>query len=126
MKNQITTTNASKLLAVVSRWAARIIGALLVILIVVIGIGEGMPNPFTQPPAVQIGFLALAMIMIGILAGWRWELAGGVISLAGWCLFVEAVIHSPRGLNWFFWALAMPGFPHVISALLRRHNKRQT
>ena len=50
MKNQITTTNASELLAVVSRWAARIIGALLVILIVVIGIGEGMPNPFTQPP----------------------------------------------------------------------------
>jgi len=126
MKNQITTTNASELLAVVSRWAARIIGTLLVILIVVIGIGEGMPNPFTQPPAVQIGFLALAMIMIGILAGWRWELAGGVISLAGWCLFVGAVTHFPRGLNWFFWALAMPGFLYVISALLRRHNKRQT
>jgi hypothetical protein len=126
MNNQITTTNISKLLAIVCRWAARIIGTLLAILIVVIGIGEGMPNPFTQPPAVQIGFLALAMIMIGILAGWRWELAGGVILLAGWCLFVGAVINSSRGLNWFFWALAMPGFLYVISALLRRHNKRQT
>ena len=128
MNNQIATTNSSKLLAVVSRWAARIIGALLVVLIVVIGIGEGMPNPFTQPPAVQIGFLALALIMIGILAGWRWELAGGVLSLAGWCLFFASVIGLKhlKQLNWFFLLLALPGILYLLSALLRRHDKRQT
>jgi len=118
--------NTTRLLTAVCRWAARIIGTLLVILVVVITIGERMPNPLTQPLGVQIGFLALAMIVIGILAGWRWELAGGAISLAGWCLFVGAVTNFPRGLNWFFWALAVPGFLYVISALLRRHNKRQT
>lgn len=95
-------------------------------MIVVIAVGEGMPNPLTQPPAVQIGFLALALIMIGILAGWRWELAGGVVSLAGWCLFVGAVTHFPRGLNGFMWALAAPGLLYVVSALSRRFNKRQT
>jgi hypothetical protein len=116
-----------KLLTAGCRWMARIIGSLLVVCVVIIAIGEGMPNPFTQPPMVQVGFLALAMIMAGILAGWRWELTGGVISLAGWCLFVGAVTHFPHGLNWFLWVLAMPGFLYVISALLRRHNnKRQT
>jgi hypothetical protein len=93
---------------------------------VCIAIGERMPNPFAQPAMAQVGFLALAMIVIGILVGWRWELAGGILSLAGWCLFLEPVKNSQRGLTWFIWTLALPGVLYVISALLRRHNKRQT
>ena len=115
----------SKLLTAVCRWLARIIGSLLVVFVVILAMGEGMPNPFTQPAMVQVGFLALALIMTGILAGWRWELAGGVISLAGWCLFVGSVTNFPRGLNWFIWILAMPGFLYVTSALLRRYNNKQ-
>jgi len=116
--------NKARLLTAMCRWAARIIGTLLVIAVVVIAIGEGMPNPFTQPPVVQIGFLALAMILIGILAGWRWELAGGILSLAGWCLFFGSVIGIKR-LNVFVSLLALPGILYLISAWLRRHNKRQ-
>jgi hypothetical protein len=112
------------LLAAVCRWTARVAGTLMVISAVVIAIGEGMPNPFTQPPVVQIGFLALAMILIGILAGWRWELAGGVLSLAGWCLFVGSVVHG-KSLNLFISLLALPGILYVVSAGLRWHNKRQ-
>ena len=89
---------------------------------VLIGVGEGLPNLLTQPLQVQIGFLALALVLIGILAGWRWELSGGVLSLLGWCLFVEAVIRSPRGLTWFVVALALPGAFYVTSALLRRYH----
>ena len=113
----------SIVIAALCRWTARVIGTLLVLLIVMIGIGEGMPNPFTQPPAVQVGFLALALLMIGILAGWRWELTGGVISLAGWCLFLASV---KCRLSCFVWALALPGVLYVISALLRRCKKGQT
>jgi hypothetical protein len=96
---------------------------LLVLIIVLFAIGEGMPNPFTQPISVQVGFLALALVMIGILGGWRWELAGGILSLAGWSLFVVAVIHPPRGLNWFVSALALPGLLYVAGALLRRYDE---
>ena len=92
----------SRLLTSVCRWMARILGSLVVVFVVIIAIGEGMPNPFAQPAMVQVGFLALTMIMMGILAGWRWELAGGVISLAGWCLFVGSVTDFKRGLTWFF------------------------
>jgi hypothetical protein len=113
----------SIVIAALCRWTARVISTLLVLLIVMIGIGEGMPNPFTQPPAVQVGFLALALLMIGILAGWQWELTGGIISLAGWCLFLASV---KCRLTCFVWALALPGVLYVISALLRRCKKGQT
>jgi len=116
--------NTTRLLAAACRWAARIIGTLLVLIIVLFAIGEGMPNPLTQPISVQIGFLALALVMIGILGGWRWELAGGTLSLVGWSLFVVAVMHPARGLNWFVGALALPGLLYVAGALLRRYDER--
>ena len=115
--------NTPRSLSAACRWTARIIGTLLVLLIVIIAIGEGMPNPLTQPMSVQVGFLALALVMIGILGGWRWELAGGTLSLVGWGLFVVAVMHPPRGLNWFVGALALPGALYVAGALLRRYDQ---
>jgi hypothetical protein len=113
-----------KLLAAVCRWTARIVGTLLVVSVVCIAIGEGMPNPFAQPAMIQVGFLALAMIVIGILAGWRWELFWGILSTVGWCLFVGSVVGVKR-LNVFISLLALPGILYLISARLKRHNKRQ-
>jgi hypothetical protein len=115
--------NPSKNAAALCRWTARIVGTLLVLICVSIAVGQGIPNPFTQPARVQVGFLALALIIIGILAGWRWELSGGIMSLLGWCLFLPAVITSPRGMNGFVMALALPGALYVTSALLRRHHQ---
>lgn len=112
-----------KRLATLCRWAGRILGTLFVVCIVTIGIGEGMPNPFTQPAPVQLGFLGLAIIMAGILAGWRWDLAPAIISLAGWCLFVLAVARPPRGANPFVIALALPGLLLLASARLRRRSQ---
>jgi hypothetical protein len=97
----------------------------MVLLTLIIAIGEGMPNPFTQPVTVQVGFLALALIIVGILAGWRWELSGGIISLLGWCLLIVPVIkNSPRGMNGFVIVLALPGVLYVASALLRRYRAK--
>ena len=111
-------------MAALCRWTARIVGTLLVVLVLVIAIGEGMPNPFTQPLPVQIGFLALALIVMGIVAGWRWEFFGGILSTAGWCLFVGSVVGA-KGLNLFIYLLALPGVLYLLSALLRHYDKRQ-
>ena len=116
--------NTTRLWAAACRWTARIIGTLLVLTIVLFAIGEGMPNPFTQPMAVQVGFLALALMIVGILGAWRWELPGGTLSLVGWSLFVVAVMRPSRGLNWFVGALALPGVLYVAGALLRRYDER--
>jgi hypothetical protein len=117
-------TKVSAIDVAVCRWVARIVGTLLVLLIVFLAIGEGMPNPFTQPIRVQFGFLALSLILVGILAGWRWELWGGIISLFGWFLFFVAVINSPRSLTGFVLALALPGVLYVASAILRRYHEK--
>ena len=117
--------NTPKLLSNLCRWTARVLGVLMVVSTLIIAIGEGMPNPFTQPMIVQLGFLALALIIVGILAGWRWELSGGIMSLVGWGLLVIPVIkHSPRGMNPFFIVLAVPGILYVASALLRRYRAK--
>jgi hypothetical protein len=118
------TTMNNNPMATLCRWTARIVGMLLVVLVLMIAIGEGMPNPFTQPLAVQIGFLALALIVMGIVAGWRWEFFGGILSTAGWCLFVGSVVGA-KGPNLFIYLLALPGILYLLSALLRRHDKRQ-
>lgn len=116
--------NTSQWSATLCRWTARILGTLLISVVVMIAIGEGMPNPFTQPVGVQVGFLALALLLLGMIAGWRWELAGGLLSLAGWFLFVGVAIKSPRALHPFVLALALPGALYLLSALSRRYSEK--
>ena len=121
MMKDISTNNAAA-----CRWIARIVGAFLFLVTVYIAIGQGLPNLSTQPVRVQLGFVALAFFLIGILAGWRWELAGGIISLSGWCLFLLSVMHSPRALDGFVMIMALPGALYVASSLLRRQQERRT
>ena len=106
--------------ATACRWAARIIGGLLALTTLLIAVGEGVPNPFMQPLKVQIGFFALALVLAGILAGWRWELPGGIVSLSGWVLFSLAVIPFSKAPNGFVLSLALPGVLYLAASLLRR------
>jgi len=109
-----------KWLAAACRWTARILGTFLVVGCVLIAIGEGMPNPFRVALPLQVMFLAFALILIGILAAWRWEFAGGVTSLAGWCVFVVGSAMSPRGLAVMTVVLAAPALLYLGSTWLRR------
>ena len=109
-----------KWLAAACRWTARILGTLLVVGCVLIGIGEGLPNVLTVALPMQVMFLAFALILMGILAAWRWECAGGVTSLAGWCVFIIGSAISPRGLAVMTVVLAVPALLYLASAWLRR------
>jgi hypothetical protein len=102
----------------------RPVGAFLLIVTVSIAIGQGLPNVLTEPVRVQVGFAALALILGGGVAGWKSELSGGIMSLFGWCLFLLATIHSPRALNGFVLAMALPGACYVASALFRRNREK--
>lgn len=115
-------SNRFKLAAGVCRWVARIVGVFLVLMVICEAVGEGLPNLLTQPARVQVGFFALLLITIGILAGWRWELAGGTASFFGWGLFLIAVI-LPKRPGWFVVFLCVPGLFYMASALLRKHNE---
>jgi hypothetical protein len=108
------------LLATIFRWTARVIGIVMVGLTLIIAIGEGVPNLFTQPFVTQLGFLALTMVLFGILLAWRWELPGGIMSLVGWVLFIVA-----ETVNWqhslYFICLGAPSLLFLSSYFLRRY-----
>ena len=110
----------TSLAATLCRWVARIVSAFAVAVIVIIAIGEGMPNPFRQSVMVQVGFVGLAMIVMGFFAGWRWELAGGILSLVGICLIFGPSIVNGK-ITWFFAVLIAPGVLYITSYLMRSH-----
>ena len=116
--------NASELMAGICRWSARILGSLLLLVVLVIAVGEGVPNPLAQPLPVQLGFLGLALLVGGILVGWRWELPGGIISFTGWCVFVLAVMHPKTRINVFVWLLAAPSLLYLAASLLSRDRRQ--
>src|SRR5512142_1184717 len=102
-------------IAAMCRWTGRVM---------VIAIGEGIPNPFTQPAAIAVGFVALAAVLSGILVGCFREGIGGGISLVGWMVFIFAVGNRIPRPHTFVALLAVPGALFVASALLRRGRHR--
>ena len=120
--------NIARMSAGICRWTARIVGTLLVLVMLAILIEGGMPNPLTQPTWAQVFVLGLALIMIGILLGWRLELTGGNITLAGFCLGFVPLYNSDRGMTWFYIALALPGVLYIVSTFLRLYtgNRKST
>jgi len=115
--------NGSTVVAALCRWAARIVGILLILLVLYYVVGEGMQNPFTQPIISQIETLGELLMMIALLVGWRWELTGGIMYLFGWCLLSARPLFSPFTPKWFFIMLNLPGLFYLTSALLRHYNK---
>ena len=113
----------TKLLATIFRSIARVIGTVLVGLTLILAIGEGVPNLFTQPFLIQLGFLALALVVSGLLLAWRWEFLGGIMSLVGWVLFILAErVHWQHSL--FFILLVVPSLLFLGSSFLRRYYEK--
>lgn len=65
------------------RWIAGIYGGLLAALILTIAVGEGPPNPFTQPLPVAIELFGMLAILSGCIIEWKWQGIGAVLVIAG-------------------------------------------
>jgi hypothetical protein len=76
------------------RWTARILGTLFVLLILVFAVGEGAPNPSRLTPRDKLMFLALGVMLMGLVLAWKWAGIGGLLALAGYLLF-----HAIGGLR---------------------------
>ena len=79
------------------RWTARAIGIALLILIVALAIGEGVPNPLAMSLQENLIGLALLTMTVGLLAGWKWEGIGGLLIVGGFAVF--AVVNHPFRVN---------------------------
>jgi len=114
----------AKLLATIFRWIARVAGTVLVGLTLFMARGV-IPRLFTQPFVIQIYFLALMLVLLGILVAWRWELPGGIMSFAGWVLFIvlQTVMKGGRhSLLLVLWVV--PSLLFLGSSFLRRYHEK--
>ncbi|TAL05092.1 MAG: serine/threonine protein kinase [Verrucomicrobia bacterium] len=131
-----------------ARWTARVLGTLWALMFLVFLIGEGSPAMGRQPAVVQIEFAAVAIMVLGCVAGWKLNLDGAaaLLTLGGWTLFhfaehrvpawsmfhVAAIVGLLYGLTWA-WArkrvaviaiFAIPFFFGVVAALNLTHHRR--
>jgi hypothetical protein len=115
----------------VLQWSGRFGATLLVLLVLAIAIGEGaaghFPDPLKQPWPVRIELLLLLPVMLaGLLAAWRWELAGAAAALAALIAFnaVELnVNHKPAGGA--FPLFALPPLLLLAHAMIARREQRR-
>lgn len=89
--------DAEYLILTVVRWTARAIGIGIVGLIAILAIGEGGPNPFAMSLRENLLGLALLTMTLGLLVGWKWEGAGGILILGGFAWF--AIVNGRFQLN---------------------------
>ena len=80
--------------------SGRTIGTLLLLLIAFFAMGEGIPNPFILSPREILLFAALATMIFGQIAAFRWEGIGGVLILAGFVFF--SVVNHRISINIVF------------------------
>jgi hypothetical protein len=102
-------------------WSARLLGAGLVGLVLLIYVGEGF-NPLRLTATEALQHALFLTTCVGLVVGWRWPLAGGALSTGGMLLFfaVEFALAGrfPRGP--VFHLMLLAGTLFLLSGLMRR------
>ncbi|MBN1851948.1 MAG: hypothetical protein JW829_04460 [Pirellulales bacterium] len=101
----------------VVRWAARISALLLIGFVAMFVIGEGPPNPFNQPVAVNLELAAMAGVLIGLAIGWWKDCLGAIMTFMGLIAFCAVELSTngnPPGPS--FALFAIPGILYLIAS----------
>jgi hypothetical protein len=90
-----------------ARWSARLLGmSLLAFFAVIFGLflfGVGVPPLALQSGGTQLNYLAIALIVLGFVLGWKLEGTAAVLIATGWALW-----HSSNGtLAWSMFHIAL-------------------
>lgn len=121
----MTKRNAGQVVQIV-RWVARGSSALAAALILLFFIGDGLAEGLepllhltAREAAMMVAFVAS---WLGLLLGWKWELAGGLFTVCGLAAFylLDYLFSGtfPRGP--FFLILASPGLLSLLCGLQAR------
>lgn len=100
------------------RWSARLVAVLLFLLwgaFFVEHTGDYFSHPGKLPPPWVLGLHGLHFaLLVGLLIGWRWELAGGLLVVAATLTFFPMVAGVRAG--WFIAVTIIPGILWLICA----------
>jgi hypothetical protein len=87
------------------RWIARTLGllyfAFITWFVAAHAVNDGLPKFWQSPAAVQLDFVALFLMVVGGIVGWKWEGVATIMILFGtgiW-LLVEQHLPWPPGLS---------------------------
>jgi hypothetical protein len=107
----------------VIRWTARVLAVLLIMLFATMAFGEGVPSPWILDRPEKLAFLALFVMLAGLVSALRYEAVGGILILAGYAFF--ALVNQELIISWAFSLFPIAGFLFLLSwALSRRHAGR--
>lgn len=78
------------------RWIARALGLGAVLLLVRLAMKEELPDPLVLGVDERHLFGALALMPLGVLAAWKWEVAGGLVTFCGYGLLWYLEGYAPE------------------------------
>src|SRR5690242_14697183 len=83
-----------------ARWIARTAGAVYAAFMTWFILAhalsrDGLPNLVQAPAAVQLGFLALFLMILGSILGWKWEGVAAAMILVGCLTWIVVERHLP-------------------------------
>lgn len=67
---------------------------------------EGLPPIWKEPPAVQLDFLALLLMVVGCVVGWKWDAVAGFMTLFGYLIWQLVEQRIPWPPTWLELVLA--------------------
>lgn len=110
------------------RLLARLWSIISLVVLLAFGIGEAASDiaRFTLRDA--IGFLFFPVgVMVGLALAWRWELAGGLLTVGSLAAFYvqNALLRDRWPAGPWFLLLAAPGFLFLFAWWLGRHGRHQ-
>jgi hypothetical protein len=88
----------------VAGWSARILSLLFAAVVMLFVFAQAvsgeLPRVWQEPPVVQLEFVALLLMTVGGVAGWKWPSAASVIMLFGYVVWwiIERRLPWPPGL----------------------------
>ncbi len=100
-----------------ARWTARLAGTLMlsqllsaVVVIVIFGGGDAF-DPLAQLIRGKLLFAAMLPMAVGLVVAWKWEVAGGLLTLGGLALLADVTGDFPPSV--MYWATLAVGLLYV-------------
>jgi hypothetical protein len=98
------------------RWTARALSAAMVAMVVIIAVGEGLPQLSELNFTDQLLFVTIFVMIAGAALAWWKDMIGGAVIVLGFAAFWIINSHFPGD---FFFVFGLAGLLHLLAWLLK-------
>ena len=87
MSRGIETVKSDHPFVIISRWAARTVSILLLVLVMAFVVCDGVPHPLTASLRENLLGITALVLLFGVVFAWKWEGGGCLLILSDLALF---------------------------------------